>query len=141
MKKIFTELIRIDDKALNLLSVGISFPGIINKESLTIDFSPNIKCLRNLSIKDLLSDKLWDILDEKEISVFFEHDTQAASIFEKESFYNKGFNNHKYASVKNICCIYIAVGIGASLIIDNKLIRGCTNSFGEFAHTPAPTYI
>lgn len=90
----------------------------------------------------MLSNELWKRLDQRKISVFFEHDTQAASIFEKESLYKlneENSNNKKnYASAKNICCVYIAAGIGGSLILDNKLCRGITNSFGEFGHTPAP---
>ena len=32
----------------------------------------------------------------------------------------------------------MAAGIGTSLIIDNTLYRGTSNSFGELGHTPAP---
>lgn len=138
LSKIFESLIEIDNNVSNLLSVGISFPGIINRDNLRIDFSPNIKCLRNVFIRDLLSNDLWRKLNEKNIAVFFEHDTQAASIFEKESLYNQGEEEKNYSSAKNICCVYVAAGIGASLILDNKLCRGSSNSFGEFAHTPAP---
>lgn len=138
LSKIFENLIKIDKKVANLLSVGISFPGIINKDNLRIDFSPNIKCLRNVFVRDLLPSDSWKKLQEQEISVFFEHDTQAASIFEKESLYMRDKIDSKYSSAKNICCVYVAAGIGASLILDNKLCRGSSNSFGEFGHTPAP---
>ncbi|MBR3993735.1 MAG: ROK family protein [Clostridia bacterium] len=138
LKKIFDCLIQIDNQTQKLLSVGISFPGIINKDNLRIDFSPNIKCLRNVFIKDLLSIELWKRLEKNEISVFFEHDTQAASIYEKEALYCKSEKKEDYSSAKNVCCVYIAAGIGASLILNNKLCRGGTNSFGEFGHTPAP---
>lgn len=138
LSKIFECLISIDNKVSNLLSVGISFPGIINKDNLRIDFSPNIKCLRNVFIKDLLPNDLWNKLEEREIFVSFEHDTQAASIFEKESLYNDREEGKNRNLAKNICCVYVAAGIGASLILDNKLCRGSSNSFGEFGHTPSP---
>ena len=137
LSKIFEYLLEIDNKVSNLLSVGISFPGIIDKDNLRIDFSPNIKCLRNVYVKDLLPSDLWKKLDEKGIFVSFEHDTQAASIFEKESLYDDT-KEKKLKLAKNICCVYVAAGIGASLILENKLCRGSSNSFGEFGHTPSP---
>lgn len=138
LSRIFECLIAIDKEVLNLLSVGISFPGIIDKDNLRIDFSPNIKCLRNVYIKDLLPTDLWNELKKREIFVSFEHDTQAASIFEKESLYNDSEKEKSRSLAKNICCVYVAAGIGASVIIDNKLCRGSSNSFGEFGHTPSP---
>lgn len=138
LSKIFECLLEIDYKISKLLSVGISFPGIIDKNNLRIDFSPNIKCLRNVFVKDLLPNDLWKKLDDREIFVSFEHDTQAASIFEKEALYNDSEKGKNRSSAKNICCVYVAAGIGASLILDNKLCRGSSNSFGEFGHTPSP---
>lgn len=128
-------LIKLDTVVFPLLSIGISFPGIINPDTLVVDFSPNIKCLTNVSLKNLISNNVWERLDENGIKVFFEHDTQAAMIYEKESLY---INNLEAADAKNICCIYIAAGIGASVIMNGQLCRGSTNSFGELGHTPAP---
>ncbi|MBR0413742.1 MAG: ROK family protein [Clostridia bacterium] len=134
LEKIFNVLLKNNFLSSNLLSIGISFPGIINSD-LRIDFSPNIKCLRNINIKDLLSNELWTKLKEKNIPVHFEHDTQAALIYEKEHLFK---SNKNWASKKNVCCVYMAAGIGTSLIIDNTLYRGTSNSFGELGHTPAP---
>ena len=109
----------------------------IDKDTLVVNFSPNIKCLRMVHIKDLISDELWSQLDDNNISVFFEHDTQAASIFEKEFLYKN--EEHKDLSLKkNICCVYLAAGIGVSNIYNNFLYRGATNSAGEYGHSDAP---
>ncbi len=52
-------------------------------------------------------------MDDREIFVSFEHDTQAASIFEKEALYNDSEKGKSRSSAKNICCVYVAAGIGA----------------------------
>ena len=137
LKKIIQCIKRIDEVTGKVLSIGISLPGIIDKKDLVVNFSPNIKCLRMIHVKDLISDELWMQLDSNGISVFFEHDTQAASIFEKEFLYKDEV--HKELSLKkNICCVYIAAGMGGSIIYNNMLLRGTTNSLGEFGHMDAP---
>lgn len=130
-------VIEIDKKEISILTVGLSFPGIINKDTLRIDFSPNIKCLRNLCIKDVIKTDIWEKLQQQKISISVEHDTQAATIYETE-FLFKTMGSSSFLN-SNIACVYMGAGIGVSMIDNSgKMLRGKTLSFGEFGHIVAP---
>lgn len=143
INKIISYLIKIDQFTHNMLSIGISFPGIIDSQKLTIEFCPNIKCLNKIHIQDLIYESTQKQLADHEIFLAFEHDTHAALLFEREYMYKLAQNDYtaKTLQAKNICCVYIAAGISASMVINNQLYRGGTNAAGEIGHLPAPNML
>lgn len=143
----------------NLLSIGISLPGIVNISTKRIEFCPNIKCLYGMDVHSLISRKNMSIIYGNDISLTFEHDSQAATIFEKENLYKtfknkkKDKNNVEVVSEEqkermiklkdkpNFACVYFGAGIGLGVVNNNELCRGESNSFAEIGHVKVPNFV
>lgn len=122
---------------LNLLGIGLTFPGIINKNNLQIEFCPNIDCLNGVYILNFLQEELLADINRKSLSLCIAHDTAAITVFEKENLY-KSSDKYKYKNLENVICLYMGMGLGCGIIINNQLLSGKNNSFGEIGHIPAP---
>lgn len=121
-------------QVFHLVSITIALPGIvdINDPELPIRFCPNIKCLQSVPVKMLLKDNLQQRLRSLDIPVYFEHDTQAAMLYELSRM-----DNDKYYQCvgpdKILACVMIDAGIGLSILHNGNLLRG-RGSFGELGH-------
>ena len=122
---------------LNLLGIGLTFPGIISKEDLQINFCPNINCLNNVYVLNLLHEDIIVEMNRQSISLCIAHDTAAITVFEKENLYKSDIH-HIHQDKENIVCLYLGMGLGCGIIINNQLLSGKTNSIGEIGHIPAP---
>lgn len=136
INKILNIIVEMDKPCFNIVSIGIAFPGIINKRSFQIDFSPNIKGIRHKCIINLINNNIIQRLDEQDICLSFEHDSQAISLFEYEKEYS--FSSNEYPDNFSFACVMIDKGIGLSIINNNYVFRGRNNSFGELGHIPKP---
>ena len=125
-----------NSNGLNLLGVGITFPGIIDKHDLKVCFCPNISCLNGVHLLDVLYDSTLDILSKRSISLCIAHDTLAITVYEKENLY-KSHDLYKFRNKDNVVCLYLGMGVGLGTIINNQLLRGNTNSIGEIGHIPS----
>lgn len=126
----------------DLLGIGVTFPGVFGNslskdETFKMSFSPNLSRLVGISLIELFDYRILNILDENKISFIIGHDTEAVTVFEKESLYSSK-TYYQYRNKKNISCIYLGIGLGMGIIIDNKLLHGSCNSVGEIGHLFPP---
>lgn len=123
---------------LNLLGIGITFPGIVNKDDLQIKFCPNITCLNGVYVLRFLQEDILSEINRNSISLCIAHDTAAITVFEKENLY-KSLDKNEYKDMENVVCLYLGMGLGCGVIINSQLLSGKNNSFGEIGHIPAPS--
>ena len=104
----------------NILAIGITLPG------------PFIRTTGTISVNEFPG---WEqVLVEEyfnnvfKIPVFFEHDAKAGVM---AGWYLNKYNNTN----KTFAYIIAGHGIGVGVIVDGKLIRGSTGTFGELGHT------
>lgn len=102
-----------------LLGIGLGVAGMINFKEGIVVFSPNLP-LRNVPFRDLLRDYY-------QVPTFLDNDANVAALGEK--YYGLG------SEMNNFICLTLGTGIGAGVILDNKIYRGTTGSAGELGHT------
>jgi predicted NBD/HSP70 family sugar kinase len=100
-----------------LYGIGISIPGIVSDNELLLKVGTNFK-LRDINFEVLQN--------ELNLRVHIENEANCAAI--AELFKNKNKN------ISNILVISIGTGIGAGIIIDNRLYRGQEYRAGEAGH-------
>lgn len=100
-----------------IMGIGISVPGIINRENQSLVFAPNLGW-KNIKIADIIKEKF-------EFPIIIENEANAAALGEKE------FGNYETESL-----IYVSIneGVGCGIIIDDRLYRGSSGNAGEFGH-------
>ncbi len=103
----------------HILGIGMGIAGMINFKEGIVVFSPNLP-LRNVPFRDL-------IRDFYQIPTFLDNDANVAALGEK--YYGLG------REVSNFVCLTLGTGIGAGLILENKIYRGTTGSAAELGHT------
>lgn len=118
---------------LNLFSVGIALPGIIDKQSCRMIFCPNIPELLNINVKKIIADDIVGILCLRNISFYISHDATATTVYEKEWTYKQFFLGEISALSKNMAVIYMGSGLASGYIFENRLLLGTTGT-GEIGH-------
>lgn len=120
-----TEIINfIKNIALNLKSIynidkiSISIAGIVNTNGLIV-FSPNIKYLENVNLKE-------EIYKNTNIETFIENDVNCATL--GELWYGSGKDK------ENFIMITFGTGIGGAIVLNGKLLKGANNGAGEIGH-------
>lgn len=104
----------------NIIAIGITLPGPFIRTTgiISVNEFPGWE-------KILVEDYFKNIF---KIPVFFEHDAKAGVM--------ACWHLNKYSSTnKTFAYIIAGHGIGVGLIVDGKLIRGATGTFGEIGHT------
>lgn len=119
-----------------LLGIGMTFPGIIDNETLEMRFCPNIPCLNNVYLLDLINASNMELIRDEKISFFIGHDTVAITVYEKERLYFPDARENGYMNKKNVVCLYLGYGLGSGIIVNNQLLIGASNSAGEIGHLP-----
>ena len=100
--------------------IGVSVPGLIDRESGTIEISPNLEW-RDVPLREVLSKRLG-------LPVFVENDANAAAFSE---FWFGPINE---ARVKNLLFVLVVEGLGTGLIINGELHVGSRHGLGGFGH-------
>ena len=103
-------------KKENVLGVGISAPGPIDKEKGLILDPPNLKLFKNFNIKEKIEKRLG-------LPVFFEKDTNALALLEK----NKSEHD-------NFLYLLADHGLGGALIKNGALFKGHNGAGCEIGH-------
>ncbi len=103
------------DKAIG---VGVAMPGIVDSRT-GVSISPRFFLWQNLPLRNLLEEEFG-------VPVFIDNDANAAALAEKL----KGCGRE----ASHFVCVTIGIGIGAGIIIDNKLYRGAMAGAGEIGH-------
>jgi predicted NBD/HSP70 family sugar kinase len=99
---------------------GVSVPGLIDRESGTVQVSPNLEWI-NVPLGEVLAKKYA-------LPVFVENDANAAAFSE---FWYGPLNE---AKVKNLLFILVVEGLGTGLIINGELHVGSRHGLGGFGH-------
>ena len=104
----------------NIIAIGISLPGPFIRTTgiITINEFPGWE-------KVLIEDYFNNIFH---IPVFLEHDAKAGVM---ACWYMNKYNNIN----KTFAYVIAGHGIGVGVIVDGKLLRGSTGTFGEMGHT------
>ncbi|WP_088226956.1 ROK family transcriptional regulator [Desulfosporosinus sp. FKB] len=103
----------------SFLGIGVGMHGLVDPEQGLSLFAPHLN-LRNLPIKSFLENRF-------QLPVEVENDVRAQAL--GESWFGKGLG------IQNFICVHIGTGVGAGIIIDNKLYRGSSFTAGEIGHT------
>lgn len=105
----------------NPIALGLSLPGLIDSENGTWISGMQVEGIRYIPIQKILEEQL-------SIPVFIEDSSRSLLILEK--IYGEA---KKY---KNIILLYLGSGMGAGIMIDNRIIRGKHGTAGEIGHIP-----
>ncbi len=111
--------------------IGIAFSGAVDKVNGILKKVISIKYLEDVSLKQVIAPDIYSALTSMNIPLVFDHNAKAAAVAEKESAY--GRND---VSARNMLCLYLGTGIGAGMVLDNRLYRGAANFAGEISHFP-----
>lgn len=132
-----------NSNSCDLLGIGITFPGVFGNNGsgenvFQMGFCPNLSRLVGISLIDLFDKRLVEKIKANNISFVISHDTEAVTVFEKENLYNSHNKDYGYRDKSNVACVYLGIGLGMGLIINNELLHGSCNSVGEIGHLYTP---
>ena len=99
--------------------VGLGVPGTLDLTGGVILFSPNLPCLNEAPIRDLVADGLA-------VPVVLENDANAAAWGEKWAGAGKG--------ARSLVMFTLGTGIGGGIIINDEIVHGCNNVAAELGH-------
>ncbi len=119
---------------LNLISIGVSFPGIIDKNTNEMTFCPNIPSLVGLPIDKIISSQIKEQLAFLKIPFNVYRDAMAATVGEKETLYNFSETKKIYKDKQNVAVVYLGYGLSSGYIFNNRLILGASGAVGEIGH-------
>lgn len=123
---------------VRLLGIGISLPGLIDWEHGIINLCPNFPELDGCALSTLIKNSVHEKILLNNVLVQFSHDTTAALLYEKERLYLPEYNYRSYKDAPNVACLYMGSGLGASFILQNRLLNGANYCVGEIGHWSIP---
>ena len=115
-----TELIRDFQKSSAIDGIGIGVPGLRSSKTHVIETSPNIPCLKNVNLEQLVADKVH-------IKVVSENDANTGAYAE--------FVCGAGAGLRHLAYLTLGTGLGSGLILNGSLFTGASGYGGEFGHT------
>ncbi len=101
-------------------AVGVSVPGLIDRETGTLEVSPNLEW-QNVPIRKTLEERL-------QLPVYVENDANAAA------FSELWYGPVSEANVRTLLFILVVEGLGTGLIINGELHGGSRLGLGGFGH-------
>ncbi len=101
-------------------AVGVSVPGLIDRETGTVEISPNLEW-NNVPLRKILSEKL-------KLPIFVENDANAAA------FSELWYGPLNEANLRTLLFILVVEGLGTGLIINGELHVGSRLGLGGFGH-------
>lgn len=102
-------------------SICVSLPGMVDSENGTWISGLQLQGIRSIPLKQELEIKL-------SLPVFIEDNSRSLVILEKVRGAARGY--------RNIVLLYLGVGMGAGIVIDNRIVRGVHGTAGEIGHIP-----
>jgi glucokinase len=115
-----TELIRDFQKSAPIDAVGIGIPGLRSSKTHAIQTSPNIPCLTNVNLEELVADKVH-------LTVISENDANTGAYAE--------FVCGAGTGLRDLAYLTLGTGLGSGLILNGGLYTGASGYGGEFGHT------
>jgi len=104
----------------DLLGIGIGCAGHIRFKDGVIITTSNLKGFKNYPLRDAVQERF-------SVPVILDNDANAQAFGEFKFGAGKGYDSMVFLT--------ISTGIGAGIIINNRLYRGLTGTAGEFGHT------
>lgn len=120
----------------NLLSIGMSLPGLMDKYTHIMEFSPNLPWLVNINVYALIRRDIMDRLTINGVLFGIYHDMDAVTVYEKESLTN--YTNLKLDKHNDVLCLFMSYGIGSTLIKNNSLRLFCSSEHGHIMTSVEP---
>lgn len=102
------------------VAVGVSVPGLVNRETGTIVVSPNLGW-EDVPLRDILSERL-------KLPVYVENDANAAA------FSELWYGPIQEVKARTLLFILVVEGLGTGLIINGELHVGSRRGLGGFGH-------
>lgn len=115
-----TELICEFQKSVSLSAIGIGIPGLRSSATHAIETSPNIPCLKNVNVEDLVANQVH-------IPVISENDANAGAWAE--------FVCGAAAGLQHMAYLTIGTGLGSGLVLNGRLFTGRSGYGAELGHT------
>lgn len=101
-------------------AVGVSIPGLIDRETGVVETSPNLEW-KNVPLREILSTRLG-------LPIYIENDANAAA------FSELWYGPLDEANVRTLLFILVVEGLGTGLIINGELHVGSRHGLGGFGH-------
>ena len=101
------------------IGISIISPGIINVDEGIIYENTKLK-LKNIPLKEMVEKRF-------KLKTWLENDANAIALAEKQF--------GAYRKFKNIVYVTIGDGVGAGIIVNGSIVRGCSGGTGELGHT------
>ncbi|MBU4314133.1 MAG: ROK family transcriptional regulator [Actinobacteria bacterium] len=101
------------------IGISITSPGIVDVNKAVICENTKLK-LKNIPLKEMMEKQF-------KLKIWLENDTNAIVLAEKRF--------GEYRKFKNLIYITIDDGVGAGIVVNEHIFRGCSGGTGEFGHT------
>ncbi|MBC7473086.1 MAG: ROK family protein [Candidatus Sericytochromatia bacterium] len=108
-----------EEKDLQIQSIGIGVPGVIDTDSGIVKSCPNIPHWKNIELGKIISEEFG-------IKTKVDNDVRVTALGEYYFGAGKGY--------KNILCVAVGTGIGGGIILNGEIMRGPSQSMGEIGH-------
>lgn len=105
----------------DVIGIGVGVPSVVDVEKGIVYSVVNIPSWKKVYLKDRLEEKY-------RVPVFVNNDANCFAL--GESYFGKAVD------YKNIVGLIVGTGLGAGVIIDNRLYNGSNCGAGEFGHIP-----
>jgi glucokinase len=115
-----TELIRRFQKSFRIDGIGIGVPGLHSVKTGTIQFSPNIPCLKDINLET-------SVANQVHIPVVIDNDANAGAYGE--------FRLGAGQDCRHMVYLTLGTGLGSGLILNGSLYIGASGFGGELGHT------
>ncbi len=119
IESVYTCLWQADFSKKQISGIGVAIPGLIDSRTGFIHYVPNYKWT-NIGLADRLRERMG-------VAVYVENSANTLAIYEQWFGIGRGTDNFLLITTEH--------GIGAGLVLDGKLYRGCRGIAGEFGHT------
>ena len=120
-KAIRSYLASLELQVHDLKGIVVGVPGKIDPTTEQIISVPNLKALEGVCLG-------VDLRSSFQTTVFVENDVNLIAVGEKSFGAGKSYTD--------FICVFVGTGIGAGLIVNNKLYRGAIGAAGELGHMP-----
>lgn len=101
------------------LGIGVAVAGVVDAPRGFVHFCPNLPGWENTQLMDRLKERL-------SVPVIVDEDVRCMTLAEKR--YGTGHNHATFLYV------YIGRGVGAGILLENRIYRGTNGMSGEFGH-------
>src|SRR5262245_8852498 len=115
-----TEMVHTFQRSAAIDAIGIGVPGLRSAKTHIIETSPNIRCLKQVNLEQLLADQVH-------IHTVSENDANAAAYAE--------FICGAGAGLQHMAHLTLGTGLGSGFILNGSLFTGASGYGGEFGHT------